>query len=250
MIRGIAVTLYEQADAETPVTVENVLVGEPSTEDIANALTVYGRRAAYQMALPKGDAHVWTGGSVVLPEPVAGVYRVIGFPTAGIEANIPLRWNRKILLAREEAATPCVVTLYNVVKTTDEATFADTLTNHITVLDGVMLDRVDGARARTDGDEGDSAVRLYIPFDANASDGNGGARRYAEPKAFAAASDKASLWTLTDDAGTFFAVGRVVDEAATLESLSAARDGVYLVRRVRQHVAHGGDIWQFEVEGT
>ena len=68
MLKGIDIILYEKTktgeDAfhapiytETPVTVHNVLVGEPATEDIVNDLQLYGRRLAYTLALPKGDAH-------------------------------------------------------------------------------------------------------------------------------------------------------------------------------------------------
>ena len=58
MLKGIDVTLYEktqtgtdEADApvyaETPVTVHNVLVGEPSAEEITTELQLTGRRLAY-----------------------------------------------------------------------------------------------------------------------------------------------------------------------------------------------------------
>lgn len=111
MIRAITITLLERAQtgvdelnrpifAETPVPVSGVLVGEPSTEDIVSELEMTGRRLAYTLALPKGDAHVWENRRVVLPEPFAGTYRVIGVPTAGIEANIPLKWNKKVKLER------------------------------------------------------------------------------------------------------------------------------------------------------
>ena len=70
MLKGIDVTLYEktqtgtdEADApvyaETPVTVHNVLVGEPSAEEITTELQLTGRRLAYTLALPKGDSHDW-----------------------------------------------------------------------------------------------------------------------------------------------------------------------------------------------
>ena len=42
----------------------------------------------------------WTDTEVILPEPFAGRYRTIGYPTAGIEANIPLRWNKKVKVER------------------------------------------------------------------------------------------------------------------------------------------------------
>ena len=111
MIRAITITLLERAQtgvdelnrpvyAETPAPVSGVLVGEPSTEDIVSELEMTGRRLAYTLALPKGDTHVWENRRVILPEPFAGTYRVIGVPTAGIEANIPLKWNKKVKLER------------------------------------------------------------------------------------------------------------------------------------------------------
>lgn len=86
----------------TPVNISDVLVGEPSTTDIENNLTMYGKRTAYTLAIPKGDTHVWEDSEVVLPDPFAGTYRVIGNAIAGIEANIPLRWNKKVHLEKIE----------------------------------------------------------------------------------------------------------------------------------------------------
>lgn len=80
--------------------VDDVLVGEPSVDEINNALTMYGKSVQYKLAIPKGDEHEWEDTSVILPEPFAGVYRTVGYPTAGIEANIPLRWNKKVLVAK------------------------------------------------------------------------------------------------------------------------------------------------------
>lgn len=111
MIRGITIQLLQRAQTgvddygspvltETAVDVAGVLVGEPSTSETPSTLDPVGRCVQYTMALPKGDAHVWEGNRVVLPEPFAGTYRVIGIPTAGIEANIPLRWNKKVLIER------------------------------------------------------------------------------------------------------------------------------------------------------
>lgn len=87
---------------ETEVSVADVLVGEPSTEDVTNAYTTYGARLAYTLAIPKGDENVWENATVILPEPFSGTYHVVGIPTAGIEANIPLRWNKKVRLERYE----------------------------------------------------------------------------------------------------------------------------------------------------
>lgn len=85
---------------DTAENVNDVLVGEPSTEDIAQALDLYGKRVQYTLAIPKGDTHDWTDVKVILPEPFAGTYRTFGFTTAGIEENIPLRWNKKVRVER------------------------------------------------------------------------------------------------------------------------------------------------------
>ncbi|MBQ8109692.1 MAG: hypothetical protein IJ124_06000 [Clostridia bacterium] len=111
MIHGITITLLERAQngvdeygspvyKETAVAVPGVLVGEPKTGELPSPLESAGRWVAYTLALPKGDAHSWEGNRVVLPEPFSGMYRVIGIPTAGIEQNIPLKWNKKVQVQR------------------------------------------------------------------------------------------------------------------------------------------------------
>lgn len=113
MIKGVTVQLVQKTKTgvddfgkdvftETNVAVEDVLVGEPSTDEITDTLNLYGKHLAYTLAIPKGDTHDWTDTAVVLPDPFAGRYRTIGIPTAGIEANIPLRWNKKVRLERYE----------------------------------------------------------------------------------------------------------------------------------------------------
>ena len=108
MLNGIDITLYTKTQTgtdafhapvyeETPVTVHNVLVGEPATEDIVNDLQLNGRRLAYVLALPKGDAHDWHNVTV---EFWGQKFRTYGDVTEGIEAMIPLRWNRKVKVER------------------------------------------------------------------------------------------------------------------------------------------------------
>lgn len=110
-IKGIAITLIvkEQVgvdDTDRPIyetseeIIDDVLVGEPSTEDITNELNLSGKKLAYTLAIPKGDTHSWIDTEVILPAPFEGRYRTIGYPTAGIEENIPLRWNKKVKLER------------------------------------------------------------------------------------------------------------------------------------------------------
>lgn len=107
-MRGISITLYTTTQtgtdefnrpiyAETPVTVENVLIGEPSTDDIANELNLTGKRLAYTLAIPKGDAHDWTDKTV---EFFGERFKTIGEPTQGIDHLIPLSWNKKVKVER------------------------------------------------------------------------------------------------------------------------------------------------------
>ena len=112
-IKGIRITLINRVEAgeddtnrpiyeENEEYIDDVLVGEPSTEDISNELNLSGKRVVYTLAIPKGDNHEWVDTVVILPEPFAGKYRTVGVPVAGIEDNIPLRWNKKVRLERYE----------------------------------------------------------------------------------------------------------------------------------------------------
>ena len=110
-MRGITITLVVKTQTGTdsfgqPVydyaetSVANVLVGEPSTDDIQNALTLYGKTVAYTLSIPKGDTNIWEDTEVILPEPFGGRYRTIGIPTAGIDHLIPGPRNKKVRVER------------------------------------------------------------------------------------------------------------------------------------------------------
>lgn len=112
-IKGITVLLTQKTQtgidalkapiySTTQVSVENVLVGQPTSEDAATVWNLYEKRVVYTLAIPKGDTHDWTDTLVTLPAPFAGVYRTVGIPTAGIEENIPLDWNKKVQVERYE----------------------------------------------------------------------------------------------------------------------------------------------------
>ena len=103
-IKGITVTLYTKSktgvDAfnapvytETAVPVPNVLVAPLSDEEILDTLNLTGRRAKYQLGIPKGDTHTWEGNAV---EFFGERWRVIGQPTSGLDDLIPLQWNKKV----------------------------------------------------------------------------------------------------------------------------------------------------------
>ena len=108
MIHGITVRLYEKkqtgTDAfgapvyeETPVDVQNVLVGEPTADDIVNDLQLYGKRIAYTLGIPKGDTHDWDNVAV---EFFGQKFCTYGGVTQGIENLIPLAWNKKVKVER------------------------------------------------------------------------------------------------------------------------------------------------------
>lgn len=110
MIKGITVTLYEKAETgqdpfghpiydETPVEVENVLVAPASTTEILDTINLIGKKAVYNIAIPKGDTHTWLDNRVDF---FGESWRVIGFPQRGIEDNIPLDWNEKWMVERYE----------------------------------------------------------------------------------------------------------------------------------------------------
>ena len=110
MIRGIEVTLYEKRkvgqDAfhapvyeETSVTVPDVLVGEPDAAQIVTELQLNGRHLAYVLGIPKGDDHNWDNAEV---EFFGQRFRTYGGVIQGMEAMLPLRWNKKVMVERYE----------------------------------------------------------------------------------------------------------------------------------------------------
>lgn len=78
---------------ETPVEVEDVLIGQPTSDDVLNTLNLHGKKIAYVLGIPKGDTHTWEDTDVIF----FGLrFRTIGKPTTGNQANIPLRWGQVV----------------------------------------------------------------------------------------------------------------------------------------------------------
>lgn len=109
MIRGHTVTLYTQTlsgtDAfnapiftETAEQVNNVLIGEPSTEDITTSTDLFGKQILYMLGIPKGDAHDWMDKRVEWTDAYGRTIKVktFGFPITGVESNIPGPWHMKV----------------------------------------------------------------------------------------------------------------------------------------------------------
>ena len=108
-MRGVTVTLYEQTVSghdpfgapiytETAKQVPDVLVGEPSTEDITTTTQLYGKTLVCMLGIPKGDSHDWQDKKVSWTDAygTTHVLKTFGFPITGVEANIPTRWHKKV----------------------------------------------------------------------------------------------------------------------------------------------------------
>lgn len=108
MIKGISVKLKVQTQTgvdgfgrptyeDNWELVDNVLVGEPSSDDVISELNLSGKRIAYVLAIPKGDTHTWEDTEV---EFWGMTFKTVGIPTQGIEENLPLSWNKKVKVER------------------------------------------------------------------------------------------------------------------------------------------------------
>lgn len=108
-MRGVTITLYEKTQTgtdpfgapvwtETPVQVDNVLVGEPSTDDMAEALDIYGKRIRWMLGIPKGDTHDWTNVRIDWTDAAGRTRRMrsFGFPIMGVEHLVPTAWHTKV----------------------------------------------------------------------------------------------------------------------------------------------------------
>ena len=109
-MRGITVTLYNQIPtgeedafgvpiySEAGVEVKDVLVGEPTTDDITTSTALYQKQIRYMLGIPKGDTHDWMNKKVSWVDAYGRtvVCKTFGFPITGIEANIPTRWHMKV----------------------------------------------------------------------------------------------------------------------------------------------------------
>ena len=110
-IRGITVNLYEQTiigyDAfnapiysDEATMVDNVLVGQPTDDELTSSVSLYGKKIAYMLGIPKGDTHDWAEKTVEWVDAYGITHKcqTFGFPITGIEANLPARvpWHMKV----------------------------------------------------------------------------------------------------------------------------------------------------------
>ena len=106
MIQGISVLLHKKEKngidefghptyTEKLTVVPNVLVSPTSSQDKVDMLNLYGKTAAYILAIPKRDKNDWTDVEV---EFLGKTWRTIGIPQEGIADMIPGDWNRKVMV--------------------------------------------------------------------------------------------------------------------------------------------------------
>ena len=109
-IKGITVTLINKIEAgrdgfdhpvysEKRTDVENVLVAPATIAEITDMMNLTGKKAVYNIAIPKGDEHIWEDQMV---EFFGSVWQVVGFPKRGIDENLPLDWNDIWMVAKYE----------------------------------------------------------------------------------------------------------------------------------------------------
>lgn len=84
--------------SETTENVDNVLIGQPTTEEIDSTLSLYGKKIEYMLGIPKGDTHDWED---TIVEFWGKRYRTFGMTIQGIEANIPTPWHKKVRVERD-----------------------------------------------------------------------------------------------------------------------------------------------------
>lgn len=79
----------------TPITVDNVLVAPGATMDL-EASRPEGVTVAYTLHFPKTFTGDLEGAEIVLPEPWADTYRVIGKPGQYMDVNTPTPWHMPV----------------------------------------------------------------------------------------------------------------------------------------------------------
>lgn len=113
MIKGMTIQLVKKTQTGTDgfgapiyteeiVDVNDVLVGQPTSDDLITTLELTGKHIAYVLGIPKDDVNDlkdWANTDVII---WGERYRTIGIPQTGIQANIPLRWKANIQVERYE----------------------------------------------------------------------------------------------------------------------------------------------------
>ena len=109
-IKGATVILYNKAVSgydpfgrptytETSEAVPNVIIAPVSSNEQIAAYDLTGKKAVYQLGIPKGDEHDWQDNDV---EFFGHRWHCFNVPVIGIEENVPLDWHKTIMVERYE----------------------------------------------------------------------------------------------------------------------------------------------------
>lgn len=148
---------------------------------------------------------------------------------------------------------PHTITLYNVEIHSDPDTVKDTVTNHITILRGVLLEASKAMHMRQSGPEGSDVVKLHIPFDVTAVDGSTGEpKKHVGPLEFWSVEDKTGLWTMfangTKTRGVngscFFVKGKAVHPGLAVDAIEKLYDHVYNITTIADMDFGGLQHWE------
>ena len=85
--------IYEETEEQ----IENVLIVPASSTDVVSSQDLEGKKVVYTLAIPKGDEHNWENAIVKF---FGQTWKTFGYPMEGIEENIPLDWNKKVMVKR------------------------------------------------------------------------------------------------------------------------------------------------------
>ena len=109
-MKGITVTLYQKTQTdndefnrpiytEEAIDIDDVLVAPVSATEVLDTLNITGKKAVYNLGIPKGDTHDWLDARV---EFFGETWHTISIPQEGIESNVPTRWHKKVQVERYE----------------------------------------------------------------------------------------------------------------------------------------------------
>ena len=79
--------------------VNDVLVGQPTTDDIKQSIDLFGKKIEYMIGIPKGDTHNWVDADLIIFDQK---FKTFGFPITGEQSNIPLMWGQNVRVGRYE----------------------------------------------------------------------------------------------------------------------------------------------------
>lgn len=247
-MRGLAVTLTDRVLSgwstggdplwsETKIVVDNVLVGEPSPEEVAASTGVPGRRLSYILGIPKGDTTDWKARDVSWAGPDGRPIhaRTFGDPVSGVEHLIPTPWHRKVRCYRYDPDREEIITLWSA--------------GQRVVLFGTWLTVTDSIERTDLGKAGTGSTALILPPSYQAYVGTQ-LVTLVKPKAFAAMTPQKQALHFTIDDSAFFAVGNIVTGStpAKYQTINAAYDDVYRVSGVAWR-NDGTDEMYLEVTG-